>query len=270
MQFTCNRCEGISQYMVNKNAYDDGIVICTCQSCGVRHLMADNLKKVRCQRPPRALNSSSGEPVAYLSASPVRNSLPSLPPSLPPLPLHQCKLLVATPDHNSSIYRQKQSRGWGRVKLRTLCTCRARGNLVYFFTQCFFIFSSKVPRLSSLRNLAGANTAADVGFLRKYRKTRPGPCPSSSGTNGSVLRLFDVVVCPFCVVVAQMDFPAFGDNIEEYMQSTGTPEEVTKGRAPDLTPDIVEKYNVVMGKDGVLTLSPKDGGDAVDGTSSSS
>lgn len=48
MQFTCNRCEGVSQYMVNKNAYDDGIVICTCQSCGVRHLIADNLKKVRC------------------------------------------------------------------------------------------------------------------------------------------------------------------------------------------------------------------------------
>ena len=47
MQFTCNRCEGVSQYMINKNAYDDGIVICTCQSCGVRHLIADNLKKVR-------------------------------------------------------------------------------------------------------------------------------------------------------------------------------------------------------------------------------
>eukprot|EP00903_Cladosiphon_okamuranus_P009330 g8898.t2 len=112
MQFTCNRCEGVSQYMINKNAYDDGIVICTCQSCGVRHLIADNLKK--------------------------------------------------------------------------------------------------------------------------------------------------------------MDFPAFGDNIEQYMQSTGTPEEVTKGRAPNLTPDIVEKYNVAMGKDGVLTLSPKDGADAADGSSSSS
>lgn len=67
-----------------------------------------------------------------------------------------------------------------------------------------------------------------------------------------------------------MDFPAFGDNIEEYMQSTGTPEEVTRGRAPNLTPDIVEKYNVAMGKDGVLTLSPKDGVNAADGTSSSS
>lgn len=67
-----------------------------------------------------------------------------------------------------------------------------------------------------------------------------------------------------------MDFPAFGDNIEEYMQSTGTPEEVTKGKAPDLTPDIVAKYNVAMGKDGVLTLSPKDGADAAGGSSPSS
>ena len=46
MQFTCNKCEGVSQYMINKNAYDDGIVICTCQTCHVRHLIADNLKKV--------------------------------------------------------------------------------------------------------------------------------------------------------------------------------------------------------------------------------
>ncbi|CAN0499296.1 unnamed protein product [Ectocarpus sp. 12 AP-2014] len=101
MQFTCNLCEGVNQYMINKNAYEEGIVICTCQSCGARHLIADNLKK--------------------------------------------------------------------------------------------------------------------------------------------------------------LDFPAFGNNIEEYMQSTGTPDEVTKGRAPDLTPEIVEKFDVAMGKDGVLTLSPKDG-----------
>lgn len=73
-----------------------------------------------------------------------------------------------------------------------------------------------------------------------------------------------------CVVDVQMDFPAFGDNIEQYMQATGTPEEVTRGRAPNLTPEIVEKYNVAMGKDGVLALSPKDGVDAGDGPSSSS
>ncbi|CAM9667852.1 unnamed protein product [Ectocarpus sp. 8 AP-2014] len=107
MQFTCNLCEGVSQYMINKNAYEEGIVICTCQSCGARHLIADNLKK--------------------------------------------------------------------------------------------------------------------------------------------------------------LDFPAFGNNIEEYMQSTGTPDEVTKGSAPDLTPEIVEKFDVAMGKDGVLTLSPKDGAVAEEG-----
>ena len=80
------------------------------------------------------------------------------------------------------------------------------------------------------------------------------------------------MLCPtvFFVAVVQMDFPAFGDNIEQYMQSTGTPEEVITGRAPNLTSDIVEKYNVAMGKDGVLTLSPKDGADAADGASSSS
>lgn len=65
-----------------------------------------------------------------------------------------------------------------------------------------------------------------------------------------------------------MDFPAFGNNIEEYMQSTGNPDEVKKGRAPDLTPEIVDKFDVAMGKDGVLTLSPKEGVDK--GASSSS
>lgn len=76
------------------------------------------------------------------------------------------------------------------------------------------------------------------------------------------------LLCATDYFMVQMDFPAFGNNIEEYMQSTGTPDEVTKGRAPDLTPDIVEKFDVAMGKDGVLTLSPKHGVDG-DGSSSS-
>lgn len=54
-----------------------------------------------------------------------------------------------------------------------------------------------------------------------------------------------------------MDFPQFGNNIEEYMQSIGSPEEVTKGRAPDLSPELLEKFDVNVGADGVLTLSPK-------------
>lgn len=33
--------------MISRQAYENGIVICTCQKCGVRHLLADNLKKVR-------------------------------------------------------------------------------------------------------------------------------------------------------------------------------------------------------------------------------
>lgn len=46
LQFTCNRCNGVSQYMINRSAYEEGIVICTCQTCKVKHLLADNLKKV--------------------------------------------------------------------------------------------------------------------------------------------------------------------------------------------------------------------------------
>lgn len=56
----------------------------------------------------------------------------------------------------------------------------------------------------------------------------------------------------------QMDFPHFGNNIEEYMQSTGSPEQVTKGSAPDLTPEVIEKFDVSVGADGVLTLTPKE------------
>lgn len=54
------------------------------------------------------------------------------------------------------------------------------------------------------------------------------------------------------------------------MQTTGTPDEVTTGRAPGLTPDLVEKFDVAMGKDGVLTLSPKVGTDVDEPSSSSS
>lgn len=54
-----------------------------------------------------------------------------------------------------------------------------------------------------------------------------------------------------------MDVPEFGNNIEEYMESVGSPEEVTKARAPGLTPEVLEKYDVNLGKDGTLNLSPK-------------
>lgn len=47
LQFTCNKCETVSQYMIGKVAYESGIVICTCKNCKARHLIADNLKKVR-------------------------------------------------------------------------------------------------------------------------------------------------------------------------------------------------------------------------------
>lgn len=54
-----------------------------------------------------------------------------------------------------------------------------------------------------------------------------------------------------------MDVPAFGNNIEEYMQSVGSPDEVTKGTAPGLTQDVLDKFIVSVGDDGVLNLSPK-------------
>lgn len=69
---------------------------------------------------------------------------------------------------------------------------------------------------------------------------------------------FDLLTHPaVSILPRQMDFPHFGNNIEEYMQSTGSPEEVTKGSAPDLTPEVLEKFDVSVGADGVLTLSPK-------------
>lgn len=55
----------------------------------------------------------------------------------------------------------------------------------------------------------------------------------------------------------QMDTPELGNNIEDYMQSVGRSDEVTKGIAPGITPEIMEKYDISLGKDGVLNLSPK-------------
>ncbi|CAM9446990.1 unnamed protein product [Chrysoparadoxa australica] len=42
MAFTCNKCEGRHTYMLNPEAYESGLVICQCKTCGVRHLIADN------------------------------------------------------------------------------------------------------------------------------------------------------------------------------------------------------------------------------------
>ncbi|CAN0478725.1 unnamed protein product, partial [Discosporangium mesarthrocarpum] len=46
LQFTCNRCGAVNQYRISKQAYEEGVVICTCRTCEVRHLIADNLGKV--------------------------------------------------------------------------------------------------------------------------------------------------------------------------------------------------------------------------------
>eukprot|EP00612_Vaucheria_litorea_P001050 CAMPEP_0171452422 /NCGR_PEP_ID=MMETSP0945-20130129/538_1 /TAXON_ID=109269 /ORGANISM="Vaucheria litorea, Strain CCMP2940" /LENGTH=105 /DNA_ID=CAMNT_0011977089 /DNA_START=247 /DNA_END=564 /DNA_ORIENTATION=+ len=42
LQFTCNKCEGKTTLKINKVAYEEGVVICTCSKCGIRHIIADN------------------------------------------------------------------------------------------------------------------------------------------------------------------------------------------------------------------------------------
>lgn len=54
-----------------------------------------------------------------------------------------------------------------------------------------------------------------------------------------------------------MDFPEFGNNIEDFMKAKGSPEEVTRGTAPNFSPEILEKYDLRVGDDGLLVLRPK-------------
>lgn len=60
-------------------------------------------------------------------------------------------------------------------------------------------------------------------------------------------------------MMRQMDFPEFGDNIEEYMNARGSPEEVKRARAPNFSPEVLEKYDLSVGDDGAVTLVPKAG-----------
>lgn len=71
----------------------------------------------------------------------------------------------------------------------------------------------------------------------------------------------------FTCCALQMDVPEFGNNIEEYMQSKGSPDEIRKGRAPGLTSEMLDKYDVNVGADGVLNLAPK--GEATEGETTS-
>eukprot|EP01084_Bolivina_argentea_P036759 67973_1 len=42
LAFTCNQCNGRSTLMIGKDAYKSGLVICQCQKCGIRHIIADH------------------------------------------------------------------------------------------------------------------------------------------------------------------------------------------------------------------------------------
>lgn len=54
-----------------------------------------------------------------------------------------------------------------------------------------------------------------------------------------------------------MDFPEFGDNIEDYMKAKGMSDEVTRAKAPNFSPEVLEKYDLSVGEDGTVNLSPK-------------
>lgn len=42
LAFTCKKCETRSMYEINRVAYYEGVVICTCKGCAAKHLIADN------------------------------------------------------------------------------------------------------------------------------------------------------------------------------------------------------------------------------------
>ncbi|CAM9205843.1 unnamed protein product [Choristocarpus tenellus] len=46
LAFTCNLCDSRSMYSISRVAYYKGIVICYCQGCSQKHLIADNLGKM--------------------------------------------------------------------------------------------------------------------------------------------------------------------------------------------------------------------------------
>jgi len=42
MVYTCNKCETRNMVKIKRKVWEEGVVIATCQGCGVKHLLADN------------------------------------------------------------------------------------------------------------------------------------------------------------------------------------------------------------------------------------
>lgn len=43
------------------------------------------------------------------------------------------------------------------------------------------------------------------------------------------------------------------------MNSKGSPNEVTRAKAPDFSPEVLEKFDISVGDDGAVALTPKVG-----------
>lgn len=73
MIYTCKQCGGRNNQLVSKVAYYEGIVISTCKTCKVNHLIADNLKKLDMGEYGSKIETyleSKGETVQRLSLTP--------------------------------------------------------------------------------------------------------------------------------------------------------------------------------------------------------
>ena len=74
MMYTCKKCNSRNAQFVSKIAYTQGIVISTCKSCNVNHLIADNLSKLDMSEYGKRIDEyleAKGEVVQKLSISPT-------------------------------------------------------------------------------------------------------------------------------------------------------------------------------------------------------
>jgi len=72
MMYTCKKCNGRNAQLISKIAYKEGIVVSTCKTCKVTHLIADNLKKLDMSEYGTKIDEyleSKGERVQRMSVS---------------------------------------------------------------------------------------------------------------------------------------------------------------------------------------------------------